>query len=93
VSPVGRSVFPSADGSDKGAQSILKSWAGAFHPLLLLITPAKIFSSIAPDDCDWNGHLSNSCYAKNLDPARMQACLDWFPAFFGDGGWVALGGV
>ncbi|KAG8719308.1 hypothetical protein FRC09_011352 [Ceratobasidium sp. 395] len=71
-SPVGRSVFPTVDGSDKGALSVLKSWA-------------------APDDCDWNGHLSNSCYAKNLDPARMQACLDWFPAFFGDGGWVALG--
>ncbi|QRW24017.1 glycoside hydrolase family 61 protein [Rhizoctonia solani] len=47
----------------------------------------------APDDCDWNGHLSNSCYAKNLDPARMQACIDWFPAFFGDNGWVALGGA
>ncbi|KAG8743798.1 hypothetical protein FRC10_011427 [Ceratobasidium sp. 414] len=74
VSPVSRSVFPTADGSDKGALSVLKSWA-------------------APDDCDWNGHLSNSCYAKNLDPARMQACLDWFPAFFGDGGWVALGGA
>ncbi|KAG8693847.1 hypothetical protein FRC08_008853, partial [Ceratobasidium sp. 394] len=74
VSPVGRSVFPTPEGSDKGALSVLKSWA-------------------APDDCDWNGHLSNSCYAKNLDPARMQACLDWFPAFFGDGGWVALGGA
>lgn len=74
VSPVGRSVFPTVDGSDKGALSVLKCWA-------------------APDDCDWNGHLSNSCYAKNLDPARMQACLDWFPAFFGDGGWVALGGA
>ncbi|KAH7335789.1 hypothetical protein B0J17DRAFT_616854 [Rhizoctonia solani] len=74
VSPVGRSVFPTPDGSDKGALSILKSWA-------------------SPDDCDWNGHLSNSCYAKNLDPARMQACIDWFPAFFGDNGWVALGGV
>ncbi|KAF8601041.1 hypothetical protein BDV93DRAFT_510315 [Ceratobasidium sp. AG-I] len=74
VSPIGRSVFPTADGSDKGAQSVLKSWA-------------------APDDCDWNGHLSNSCYAKNLDPARMQACIDWFPAIFGDGVWMALGGA
>ncbi|CAE6441347.1 unnamed protein product [Rhizoctonia solani] len=74
VSPVGRSVFPTPDGSDKGALSVLKSWA-------------------SPDDCDWNGHLSNSCYAKNLDPARMQACIDWFPAFFGDNGWVALGGA
>ncbi|KAF8745900.1 Capsule polysaccharide biosynthesis protein, partial [Rhizoctonia solani] len=74
VSPVGRSVFPTRDGSDKGALSVLKCWA-------------------SPDDCDWNGHLSNSCYAKNLDPARMQACIDWFPAFFGDNGWVALGGA
>jgi hypothetical protein len=23
------------------------------------------------DDCDWNGHLSNSAYAKNLDASRM----------------------
>ncbi|CAE6484353.1 unnamed protein product [Rhizoctonia solani] len=74
VSPVGRSVFPTPDGSDKGALSIFKSWA-------------------SPDDCDWNGHLSNSCYAKNLDPARMKACIDWFPAFFGDNGWVGLGGA
>ncbi|CEL58632.1 hypothetical protein RSOLAG1IB_08694 [Rhizoctonia solani AG-1 IB] len=74
VSPVGRSVFPTRDGTDKGALSVLKCWA-------------------SPDDCDWNGHLSNSCYAKNLDPARMQACIDWFPAFFGDNGWVALGGA
>ncbi|CAE7085804.1 unnamed protein product [Rhizoctonia solani] len=74
ISPVGRSVFPTPDGSDKGALSVLKCWA-------------------SPDDCDWNGHLSNSCYAKNLDPARMQACIDWFPAFFGDNGWVALGGA
>ncbi|CAE6537903.1 unnamed protein product [Rhizoctonia solani] len=74
ISPVGRSIFPTPDGSDKGALSVLKSWA-------------------SPDDCDWNGHLSNSCYAKNVDPARMQACIDWFPAFFGDNGWVALGGT
>ncbi|KAB5590484.1 hypothetical protein CTheo_6066 [Ceratobasidium theobromae] len=74
VSPIGRSAFPTSDGSDEGAKSIYKTWA-------------------ALDDCDWNGHLSNSCYAKSLDPARMQACIDWFPAFFGDGGWVALGGA
>ncbi|KAF8604534.1 hypothetical protein BDV93DRAFT_522250 [Ceratobasidium sp. AG-I] len=43
-----------------------------------------------PDDCDWNGHISNSSYAKNLDPLRMRVCMEWFPAFFGDGGWVGL---
>ena len=24
-----------------------------------------------PDDCDYNMHLSNSAYAKNLDASRM----------------------
>lgn len=23
----------------------------------------------------------------------MQACIDWFPAIFGDGVWMALGGA
>ncbi|KAH7335788.1 hypothetical protein B0J17DRAFT_630021 [Rhizoctonia solani] len=72
VSPVGRSVFPTSDGSDAGALVILKCRATL-------------------DDCDWNGHLSNSSYAKNLDPARMEMLLSWFPAFFNDGGMVALG--
>ncbi|KAF8745666.1 Glycoside hydrolase, partial [Rhizoctonia solani] len=74
LSPIGRSVFPTADGTDPGAISVLKSWA-------------------ALDDCDFNGHLSNSCYAKNLDPARMQAWVEWCPSLFQDGAWVALGGA
>ncbi|CAE6463598.1 unnamed protein product [Rhizoctonia solani] len=74
ISPIGRSVFPTADGSDSGAISVLKAWA-------------------ALDDCDFNGHLSNSCYAKNLDPARMQAWVEWCPSLFQDGAWVALGGA
>ncbi|KAJ1300414.1 hypothetical protein OPQ81_005234 [Rhizoctonia solani] len=72
VSPVGRSIFPTPDGSDEGALVVLKCRATL-------------------DDCDWNGHLSNSSYAKNLDPARMNMLLSWFPAFFNDGGMVALG--
>ncbi|GAB1524485.1 hypothetical protein RhiTH_007639 [Rhizoctonia solani] len=72
VSPVGRSIFPTLDGSDKGALVVLKC-----HATL--------------DDCDWIGHLSNSSYAKNLDPARMNMLLSWFPAFFNDGGMAALG--
>ncbi|CAE6441354.1 unnamed protein product [Rhizoctonia solani] len=72
VSPVGRSVFPTQDGSDPGA-------------LVTLECRATL------DDCDWNGHLSNSSYAKNLDPARMEMLLSWFPSFFNDGGMVALG--
>ncbi|KAI5455306.1 hypothetical protein NCC49_000121 [Naganishia albida] len=43
------------------------------------------------DDCDYNKHLSNSCYAKNLDYARMQACVEAFSPFFAPGGWMALG--
>ncbi|KAH7335782.1 hypothetical protein B0J17DRAFT_600575 [Rhizoctonia solani] len=74
LSPIGRSVFPTADDSDSGAISVLKAWA-------------------ALDDCDFNGHLSNSCYAKNLDPARMQAWVEWCPSLFADGAWVALGGA
>ncbi|CAE6358281.1 unnamed protein product [Rhizoctonia solani] len=72
VSPVGRSVFPTPDGSDKGALVVLECRATL-------------------DDCDWIGHLSNSSYAKNLDPARMNMLLSWFPAFFNDGGMAALG--
>ncbi|CEL58631.1 hypothetical protein RSOLAG1IB_08693 [Rhizoctonia solani AG-1 IB] len=72
VSPVGRSVFPTPDGSDKGALVVLECRATL-------------------DDCDWIGHLSNSSYAKNLDPARMRMLLSWFPAFFDDGGMAALG--
>ncbi|KDN35449.1 hypothetical protein RSAG8_11587, partial [Rhizoctonia solani AG-8 WAC10335] len=74
ISPIGRSVFPTVDGSDSGATSVLKAWA-------------------ALDDCDFNGHLSNSCYAKNLDPARMQAWVEWCPTLFADGAWVGLGGA
>ncbi|KAG9086366.1 hypothetical protein FS749_003684 [Ceratobasidium sp. UAMH 11750] len=74
VSPVGRSLLPSADGKDKGIQIQSKFWA-------------------APDDCDWNGHMSNSSYAKNLDPVRMRVCAEWFPALFADGGWIGLAGA
>lgn len=36
--------------------------------------------------------MSNSSYAKNLDPLRMKVCMEWFPVFFADGGWVGLAG-
>ncbi|TFY66282.1 hypothetical protein EVG20_g4805 [Dentipellis fragilis] len=45
------------------------------------------------DDCDYNFHLSNSCYAKNLDAARLKAALAYFPGFMRAGGWSALGGT
>ncbi|KAL7423784.1 hypothetical protein Q5752_001368 [Cryptotrichosporon argae] len=35
------------------------------------------------DDCDYNLHLSNSCYAKNSDAARMKYCIDGFaPVYY-----------
>ncbi|KAJ9107559.1 hypothetical protein QFC21_001018 [Naganishia friedmannii] len=43
------------------------------------------------DDCDYNKHLSNSSYAKNLDYARLQASVDMLAPFFAPGGWMALG--
>ncbi|KAF9816981.1 hypothetical protein IEO21_03746 [Rhodonia placenta] len=46
-----------------------------------------------PDDCDFNMHLSNSCYAKSFDWARLAYILKAFPAFFRTGGWMALGGT
>ncbi|KZT67849.1 hypothetical protein DAEQUDRAFT_672424 [Daedalea quercina L-15889] len=45
----------------------------------------------SPDDCDFNLHLSNSCYAKNLDCVRVDAALTCFPTLFRTGGWLALG--
>ncbi|EMD32696.1 hypothetical protein CERSUDRAFT_87726 [Gelatoporia subvermispora B] len=44
-----------------------------------------------PDDCDFNMHLSNSCYAKILDSARFKYGLAACPTFFRTGGWMALG--
>ncbi|KXN85929.1 Protein THEM6 [Leucoagaricus sp. SymC.cos] len=45
------------------------------------------------DDSDFNGHLSNSSYAKTLDSARFYMALDMFIMFFRAGGWLALGGT
>jgi acyl-CoA thioesterase FadM len=43
------------------------------------------------DDADYNGHLSNSSYAKALDAARLKLVLKALPAFGRSGGWMALG--
>ncbi|KAH7907726.1 hypothetical protein BJ138DRAFT_1137428 [Hygrophoropsis aurantiaca] len=43
------------------------------------------------DDVDFNGHLSNSSYAKTLDFARVESALRAFPAFTRNGGWIGLG--
>ncbi|EIN05655.1 hypothetical protein PUNSTDRAFT_91208 [Punctularia strigosozonata HHB-11173 SS5] len=44
-----------------------------------------------PEDCDYNMHLSNSCYPKILDQARLKAALATCPTFFRAGGWMPLG--
>ncbi|KAF8316484.1 uncharacterized protein EI90DRAFT_3158886 [Cantharellus anzutake] len=43
-------------------------------------------------DCDYNLHLSNSSYAKNMDFVRMNAAIHSFPGFHSAGGRLALGG-
>lgn len=43
-----------------------------------------------PDDCDFNMHLSNSAYPKQLDAARFHAALKICPTFYRAGGWVPL---
>jgi hypothetical protein len=53
------------------------------------LTIYKGFSS--PDDCDYNAHLSNSSYAKNMDFARVQACMDNFIGVFAHNVWMGLG--
>jgi hypothetical protein len=47
---------------------------------------------VGPDDADYNFHLSNSCYPKIMDGARLRAALAMCPSFFRHGGWMALGG-
>ncbi len=42
------------------------------------------------DESDFLGHLSNSSYAKICDMVRFKAALQFFPLFFGVGGWMPL---
>lgn len=46
-----------------------------------------------PDDCDWNMHMSNSCYPKALDSTRMAYLASRFLRSHFDGGHFALGGA
>ncbi|KAK4683865.1 hypothetical protein P7C73_g6351, partial [Tremellales sp. Uapishka_1] len=43
------------------------------------------------DDCDYNLHLSNSCYAKSLDAARMSWAIQVLAPVFTPGPHMALG--
>ncbi|KDQ21709.1 hypothetical protein BOTBODRAFT_61344 [Botryobasidium botryosum FD-172 SS1] len=54
-----------------------------------LVTVIKTRAYI--DDCDYNFHLNNASFAKNLDSARLKICMDGFTSFFTEGGWMGLG--
>ncbi|KAG6826495.1 hypothetical protein H0H93_016453, partial [Arthromyces matolae] len=49
-----------------------------------------IDGNLGLDDCDFNGHLSNSSYPKAVDAARFKAGLTMCPRFFAAGGWMPL---
>jgi hypothetical protein len=72
---------------------ILADWGEALCPIganpFELVTVQHGWTSV--DDADYNGHLSNSSYAKVLDAARLKLALKAFPAFARSGGWMALG--
>ncbi|KAF6756163.1 hypothetical protein DFP72DRAFT_894752 [Ephemerocybe angulata] len=42
------------------------------------------------DESDFNGHLSNSSYAKTLDAARFKSAIVMFPNLFREQGWIPL---
>lgn len=94
VSPVGRTPFPTphTEGPEQSVQMITKLWASESPPISHWSSLIEILHITAPDDCDWNGHMSNSSYAKNLDVLRMRVRPEWFPAFYADGGWIGLAG-
>ncbi|KAG9119116.1 hypothetical protein FRC07_006026 [Ceratobasidium sp. 392] len=75
-----------------GPKNKHQSWTNA-SPVGRTLLPSADGKDQAPDDCDWNGHMSNSSYAKNLDPVRMRVIAEWFPALFADGGWIGLAGA
>ncbi|KAG9004895.1 hypothetical protein FRB94_001976 [Tulasnella sp. JGI-2019a] len=52
---------------------------------------SKIQCHAGIDDIDYNGHLSNSSYAKACDAGRIRAACEIFPAVFTDGVWAFLG--
>jgi hypothetical protein len=56
-----------------------------------MVVPYSSWASL--DECDFNGHLSNSSYAKTLDTARFKTALGMFPMFFRAGGCVPLSGT
>ncbi|KAH7920206.1 hypothetical protein BV22DRAFT_1122897 [Leucogyrophana mollusca] len=72
---------------------LITEWAEALCPVgtnpFEMTIVHKSWAGI--DDSDYNGHLSNSSYAKTLDAARCKIVLKSFPAFTRSKGWLALG--
>ncbi|KAG2153265.1 hypothetical protein DEU56DRAFT_475486 [Suillus clintonianus] len=72
---------------------ILDDWSEALCPIgtnpFELVTVQHGWATV--DETDYNGHLSNSSYAKAHDVAAMKMIREGFPAFTRSGGSVALG--
>ncbi|KAG1854184.1 hypothetical protein DFJ58DRAFT_788562 [Suillus subalutaceus] len=72
---------------------ILADWGEGLCPIganpFELVAVQHGWTSV--DDADYNGHLSNSSYAKVLDIARLKLVLKAIPSFARSGGWMALG--
>lgn len=77
----------------KVGAKLLTDWGEGLCPIgadpFKLVSVQHGWTSV--DDADYNGHLSNSSYAKALDAARLKLALKAFPAFARSGGWMALG--
>ncbi|TFK37231.1 hypothetical protein BDQ12DRAFT_667169 [Crucibulum laeve] len=67
-------------------------WLDSITPIganpFTMVVPYRSWASI--DDSDFNGHLSNSSYAKTLDAARFKCALEMFPLTFRAGSWMPL---
>lgn len=76
----------------KGRRKYLLDWrksvdkAGGIKNLTI-----KTHRIAGPDDCDYNMHLSNSCYAKNGDAARMDLAIQAFAPIYTPGTYMAMG--
>lgn len=67
----------------------MRVWKHKFEHPMGAKSVRRFYAGI--DDCDYNMHLSNSAYAKNLDYARMTSLIDLMSPHFYPGGWMALG--
>ncbi|KAF7978178.1 hypothetical protein HWV62_1376 [Athelia sp. TMB] len=84
-----RTLFMSKVAKRKAYETWFESLAPVGkNPLETVITYT---SRATIDDCDFNGHLSNSSYAKTFDAARFKAAIHLFASMFSAGGWIALG--